>query len=381
MSTFDFSRVEHLLDTMPERGIPCAELAVTYQGRTVYRHNAGFADAERTKPLDGEDLYAVFSCTKIATCTSAMMLVEKGLIGLDDPVYKYLPAFKDLYVKDGNGIRPAKTTLTVLHLFTMTGGFNYDYTGTVALQNVTRKSGFKTIDFVNALAMGPLEFDPGTHFRYSLCHDVLGGVIEAVTGLTLEKYMKQALFDPLDMTDTTFHPTPSQWDRLVRMYNYDFSTAGATPAEDEHSVPLRTRSGFESGGGGLISKTDDYIRLMTMLSMKGSTPDGKQILKPETIKMMQHNELSGATARDFLGSRLFGYGWGLCGRVHVNPVQSLSRSSVGEFGWDGAAASFALADPEKEVALFFATHVHHCNYAYHLLHPVIRDMTYEALGL
>lgn len=380
MHSFDFSRIESLMSTMPQRGIPCAELAVTYRGETVYRVSVGCADAEGKVPLGPQHLYPLFSCTKIATCTAAMKLLEEGKMGLEDPVSRYLPAFEKLYVREGNSLRRISHPLRIWHLFTMTGGFNYSYDGTVPLQNVIRVKGFRTRDFVDALAQGPLDFEPGTHFQYSLCHDVLGAVVEAVSGLSLGEYMKRVLFDPLGMSDTTFHPNAEQKSRMTQAFRFDFPHGTAVPCPDTSDAFIEDRCAFESGGAGLVSKTDDYIRLMTMLANGGRAPDGTVVLRPETIAQMQVNRLPENCRYDFMSTRLFGYGWGLCGRVHVNPALSLSRSSVGEFGWDGAAAPFALADPEKKVALYFGTHVHHCNYAYHVLHPLIRDYTYEGLG-
>jgi CubicO group peptidase (beta-lactamase class C family) len=136
---------------------------------------------------------------------------------------------------------------------------------------------------------------------------------------------------------------------------------------------------YDSGGAGLFATVDDYIKVLTTIACGGTTADGYSLLKPETIAMMQKNLLCDDALNDFVKTRLFGYGWGLCGRVHTNPTISLSASPVGEFGWDGAAAAFALIDPANRVAMYLGTHVRSCQLMYHVIHPQVRNLAYEGL--
>ena len=376
----NFQKLEAFLDTLPQKGLPACSLIVTHKGKEVYSHSAGFSDLEKTKPADVNDLYWVCSISKVTTCVAAMQLVEKGILKLDDPVGKYLPAFSELYVrsKDKKTVTPAENTLTVEHLFTMTGGFGYDI-NSEALKAVRADSNASTQEVVNALAKEALNFEPGTHFRYSLCHDILAAVVEVASGMLFRDYLKKFLFDPLGMKDTGFHLPAELADRMTTMYDYTHGVSTSRPIECKNKYCLTDN--YDSGGAGLYTSPADQIKLLTALANGGKAPDGTQILSPETIAMMGENRLCDAARADFMPSRLYGYSWGLCGRVHVDPFLSDSRSAKGEFGWDGATGSFAMVDPTNEVALYFGLHVFSCQFVYHHVHPLLRDMTYEALGL
>ena len=376
----NFQKLEAFLDTLPQKGLPACSLIVTHKGKEVYSHSAGFSDLEKTKPADVNDLYWVCSISKVTTCVAAMQLVEKGILKLDDPVGKYLPAFSELYVrsKDKKTVTPAENTLTVEHLFTMTGGFGYDI-NSEALKAVRADPNASTQEVVNALAKEALNFEPGTHFRYSLCHDILAAVVEVASGMLFRDYLKKFLFDPLGMKDTGFHLPAELADRMTTMYDYTHGVSTSRPIECKNKYCLTDN--YDSGGAGLYTSPADQIKLLTALANGGKAPDGTQILSPETIAMMGENRLCDAARADFMPSRLYGYSWGLCGRVHVDPFLSDSRSAKGEFGWDGATGSFAMVDPTNEVALYFGLHVFSCQFVYHHVHPLLRDMTYEALGL
>ena len=375
-----FQKIEAFLNTLPQKGLPACSFIVTHKGKEVFSHSAGFSDLENTKPADVNDLYWVCSITKVTTCVAAMQLVESGKIKLDDPVSKYLPAFETLYVRDkaSKGVHPTEHPLTVEHLFTMTGGFGYDINSSV-LTEARSNPNASTREVVNALAKEALFFEPGTHFRYSLCHDILAAVVEVASGMLFRDYLKKFVFDPLDMKDTGFHLPKELESRMTTMYNYTHGISKSTPIECKNKYCLTDN--YDSGGAGLYTSPADQIKLLTALANGGKAPDGTQILRPETIAMMGENRLCDAARADFMPSRLYGYSWGLCGRVHVDPFLSDSRTAKGEFGWDGATGSYALVDPTNEVAIYFGLHVFSCQFVYHHVHPLLRDMTYEALGI
>lgn len=375
----NFSKLEAYLSTLPACGIPGCELAVTYRGETVFRSGVGFADAELTRPVSQDDLYFVFSISKITTCVAALRLWEEGRLGLDDPVSKYLPSYAYLTVKNEKGKpAPAQNTMTVRHLFTMTGGLNYDLNAQ-PIMRVRQSDDQSTVSIASALAEAMLDFEPGTKFQYSLCHDVLGAVVEVASGMRFGDYVKKYILDPLGMTDTGYHVPDALWSRMSAIYNFTHGLMKPTPIPVETSNVYVLTPDFDSGGAGLYSTVNDQIKLMTTLACGGTTPDGYTLLRPETIRMMGENGLADSARPYFMPSRLYGYSWGLCGRAHVDPVVSGSRSSVGEFGWDGAAGAFAMVDPTKQVALYFGMHVRGCNYAYHHVHPTLRDLVYECI--
>ena len=378
----NFQKLNDFIATMPSRGVPACDLSLAKDGKEILRLSAGYSDAAGTKPVTENDLYWVFSISKIATCIGAMRLVEEGKIALEDPVGKYLPAYASLTVQENDGtIRATKTPMTVLHLFTMTGGLDYNADKGTLKQFRATHPHMTTREFVDELARQPLNFDPGTHYAYSLCHDVLGALVEEVSGMRFADYMQTYLFDPLGMKDTHYHLPEEKRPRLSAIYQFRHGTYHAEHLPN-YTVPVyRYSDCFDSGGAGLATTVNDYMRLLTALACGGTSPDGYRVLHPETVAMLGKGFLNDAARADFLPTRLYGYSWGLCGRVHLEPHLSCARSPMGEFGWDGAAASFALVDATNHVSLFFATEVLGCQYAYHAIHPLLRDLAYEGMGL
>lgn len=373
----NFSKLDTYLKQLPSCGIPGCELAVTYKGELVYRGFAGYADTEKMRPVSENDLYYIFSISKITTCVCAMRLVEEGKLGLDDPVSKYLPAFAYLTVKGPTGKpRPAQNVMTVRHLFCMTGGLNYDLES-APIQRAKQDPNANTISLVNAMAEMVLQFEPGTQYLYSLCHDVLAAVVEVVSGMRFADYVQKTVLDPLGMTDTGYHLPAEKRSRMAQMYTFTHRLMLSTPIEVDNFCILNDN--YDSGGGGLYSSTNDQIKLLTVLANGGKTADGYSLLRPETIRMMMVNQLPDSAMPQFSPTNLFGFGWGLCGRVHMNPVVSRSRSAVGEFGWDGAAGAYGLVDPEKQVAMYYAMHVRNCRFGSHIVHPTLRNLAYECI--
>ena len=375
----DFSKVKKLIDTMPKRGIPFFELAVTKDGQEVFRHRVGFSDPEQKKPFEKDDLYWLFSTTKIITCVAALRLVEEGKIKLSDPVSKYIPSFRSLTVRQPDGsTKPCNTVMTVEHLFTMTGGIGPDHEKMETLGEVLIKKPEATaVEVISSFPNTPLYFEPGTRYQYGFCHDALGAVIEVASGMRLSAYMQRYIFDPLGMTNTGFRPNSEQEKRFTATYKYDNSNGTSELIPTENLFCLAPN--YDSGGAGLFSCAEDYIKFATTLACGGITKDGYRLLSEETIKLMEVNRLCPEALRDFVNGRLHGYGWGLGGRVHINPVFSLSKSSVGEFGWDGMAGCFSMIDRANKVALFYGMSVVNCSYSYIILQPLIRTLVYEAL--
>lgn len=374
-------KLDRFIDLLPECGIPCADFAISHEGKLVYRHMTGHADNERTRLLSERDLYYVFSVSKVTTCIAAMRLVEEGIIGLDDPVSKFLPSYANLTVRQKDGsVKPAENVMTVRHLFTMTGGLDYDINSApiIRARNIP---GANTVSILSALPEAPLQFEPGTRYKYSLCHDVLAAVVEVASGERFSEYVRKNITEPLGMLDTTYHPSEAQKSRLVDMRRFVHGLMRSEPVDAEkHISHYVINDAYDSGGAGLCTSVNDQMKLLTVLANGGSTPDGYRILSQKSIEMMGEGGLPDSARPDFQPSRLYGYSWGLCGRAHVNPIHSCARSSVGEFGWDGAAGAFALVDPTKRVAMYFGMEVLGCNYSYHHVFPKLRDMGFELLG-
>ncbi len=372
----NFEKLDALMESMPERGLPACSFVATHKGKTVYQKSVGYSDSAKTKRADMNDLYWVCSITKVTTCVSAMRLIEAGQLHLEDPISKYLPAFRNLTVMTPEGPVPAKNAMTILHLFTMSGGLDYNLNKEPIVE-ACKNPLASTQEVVNSFAASPLLFEPGTHYRYSLCHDVLAAVVEVVSGMRFQDYVKKYILDPLGMCDTGFHLPAEKADRITAMYRYNpgYFTANEIPAQ----LKYRLTDNYDSGGAGFYTSPADQIKLLTTLALGGTSPNGYQLLRPETVELMGREHLPYEAKPDIFPTRLFGYSYGLCCRCHVDPTVSLSPSSVGEFGWDGATGSFALVDAKRQVAMFFSLHIFGCGYAYHAIHPQLRNLIYEQL--
>lgn len=372
----DFSKLTEFLDSLSRRfGIPGCDCAVTVAGKQVYRRRAGFRDEEARTAMAGDETWWIYSATKLFTCTAALQLIERGRLGLEDPVSRYLPEFAALTVRDGETVRPARTVLTIRHLMTMTGGLDYDLTRPALVK--AAGAGGTTREVVAALAEDPWCFDPGDHFLYSLCHDVLGAVIEVVSGRSLEDYMKENIFDPLGMEDTTFRPTDRQLSRMAKQYQHLDIEGRHQPIGQQNK--FRLTPCYDSGGAGLCSTVDDYIRLATALALGGVSPEGVRILSRESVELLKTPQLNAVQRKDFVdrspASKWYSYGLGV--RVLVEEPES--PVPLGEFGWDGAAGAYVLVDTENQVALFYAQQVCNSWITYQWLHPELRDTLYACL--
>ena len=382
MNLFTKEKLARYLDYLPQCGVPSCDFAVAKDGKPVYRHTVGYEDHAKTRPLTENSIFRLYSVSKVTTCVCGMRLVEQGLLGLDDPVAKYLPAFAHLSVKQRDGsLLPAQNTMTLRQLFTMTGGLDYDLNAE-PIRRAAALPEANTVSVASAMAETPLSFEPGTHYKYSLCHDVLAAVIEVVAGMPFCEYVRKNVTEPLGMTDTGFRPSNEQRARFVDAYRFVHGLMQARPVDGEKDharfVPC---AGYDSGGAGLFSTVNDQMKLLTVLANGGTTSDGYRILSPNTIAQMGKNGLPDSAYPDFQPTRLYGYGWGLCGRAHVNKRISLARSAEGEFGWDGAAGAFALIDPFNRVSMFFGMQVLGCAYSYHKLFPDLRDMGYALMDI
>lgn len=370
----NFEKLTAYLDEMPGRGVPGCDMQVWINHQPVYRHLSG--EARPGEPLTGNETYWFYSASKVVCMTAAMQLVDRGLIDLDDPVSKYLPAYANLTVKDEGSVRPAKNVLTIRHLMSMQGGLNYDL-NSPAIRACLKRCGSKatTRQLVDALAEQPLDFEPGTHFQYSLCHDVVAGVIEVASGMTYGEYLQKNIFDPLGVTCLKFHPTHEDFDRMAARYLWDGQEL--LHRQDNRPMPYALSESHESGGAGLMGDAASYMLVADALANDGVGKNGVRILSREAIDTMRTPQLTGVSAADFDALGRTGYTYALGVRTLVDGTAS--KSPVGEFGWDSAAAAYVMIDPDNHIAAFYSQHVLGCGRAYVEFHPAMRDLIYEAL--
>ncbi len=381
----DFTKLKAYIDKMHgEWGTPSCDVAVFYKGEAVYRYMVGHADADKTRPVSRDTLYWMFSCSKPITVTATMQLVEQGKLDLDAPVARYLPEYADAYyLKDG---APCKVgdTMRVRHLFTMSAGLNYNLTSDAILWAREEYGGNATTrELAAAFIRMPLDFAPGDRFQYSLCHDVLAAIVEAVSGERYGDYLRAHIFAPLEMENTGFFPTAAQLaDRFADQYRRNHETGEHTLLPRD-TIAFRLSAQHESGGAGLFSCTDDYARFAIAMTNGGVSPDGVRILRPETVDLIRTPQLSSVVSNDtFTGAFACGsgYDYGLGVRVLTDKSNG-QRSSLGEFGWDSAAGSYVLMDPATGVTVVYNQHVQNWSVERSPLHAPIRDSVYEALGL
>ena len=375
----DFERLTDYLNILPTLNVPGCDLAVYKDHRLLYRHMAGCRDAENKTPMRGDEIYFLYSCSKVFTSCAAMQLIEQGKMRLDDPVGDYLPAYAHLTVKDGDSVRPARTVMTVRHLMSMQSGLNYD-TDTPAVQEAMKKNGQRatTRQIAEAKALDPLDFDPGTDFQYSFSHDVLGAVIEAASGQRLSEYMRAHIWEPLGIQAMALRLNDSLRARLCALYHYEPAAYRLEPVSVNEIEEERFNPEFESGGGGMIGDVESFITFLDALASGGKGGNGAHILSPEMIQLWSANQLGPKSRRSFDGWKRIGYSYALGVRTRVNNRIG-GAGPAGEFGWDGAAGAWAMVDPANHVSAFFGMHVLNYGYNYDVIHPTIRSLIYEGL--
>jgi CubicO group peptidase (beta-lactamase class C family) len=270
----------------------------------------------------------------------------------------------------------ALNPIRILDLFRMTAGMSYDTESAAIREFVKQSTKEDTMrQAMAALSRMPLLYEPGTRWVYSLAHDVLGGLVERVSGEKFSEYLQNHIFKPLDIIDMYFTLTKDQQPRLSAQYAADFDTHEIRPVPQGNRY--RFTDTYESGGAGLICTVDAYARFVEALANGGVGRTGKRILTMESINELRCNRLDDRMLADFASTGKTGYGYGLGVRTLMDA--GASKSPVGEFGWDGAAGAFALIDTENKLGIFFAEHVLGLIENYHVIHPMIRDLAYEAV--
>lgn len=337
-----FEQTKALCQHFLDMGIPCYDLIVYKDGECVLRHMGGYANPEEKIPMEGNEKYHVYSCSKLITCVAAMQLWEKGMFSLDDNLSDYMPAFKEMTVKTADGIRKAKNPIKIRHLFQMTSGMNYDM-HTPELEEYYNIPGNNTptVETVNMFAKTPLEFEPGEAWKYSMSHDVLGALVETLSGEKFENYVKTHIFEPLGMENSSFLHPIEDWEGFAHQYSYDAKTGQFVPA---WRFWCHLGKEFAGGGGGCTSTVEDYIKFLEALRI------GDVILKKETIALMATDHLTEQQRATYTkNSPSVGYGLGMR-TPRGNPECT-------DFGWGGAAGAYASVDPVNNVTFYYAQHV------------------------
>lgn len=393
----DFTRLKLFMDALCAEKVPGSTVRVTLHGQTVFCYSAGFSDLESRRPMTGGELLNIFSCSKLATVTAALQLYERGAFLLTDPLYEYLPEYRTMQVRDENGgLHPAEKPITVGDLFGMTAGFDYDLKKLCTPELRAATGGrFDTVTVARSLARWPLAFEPGTHWQYSLGHDVLAALVSVVAGRPFGEVVRRQILEPLGMQQTFFHRPPEVQARMAALYELvPEQGAGRTAVEAQmraggglghferrspDPVDFIPGPDYDSGGAGLVTGADDYIRLVTALACGGRAPGGERLLAEGTVRLLHTNRLRGAQLAELeVWPQLTGYGYGLGVRTPVDLARAGSNGTADEFGWGGAAGASVLADPSLELGVFYAHHMYNALESWY--QPRLRNVVYACLS-
>jgi CubicO group peptidase (beta-lactamase class C family) len=326
---------------------------VSHAGKIGFFHAYGLQDREAQKPMTTDTIFRIYSMSKAVTTAAALTLYDAGKIGLDDPVSKYIPSFANLMVAATNGLRPPSRPMTVRDLMLHISGLTYG-DGPAALKAAYGR--LKPMDSTNLaemaqkLAQVPLAFDPESDWHYGVSIDVLGRVIEVASGKSLDEYLSQTIFQPLDMKDTGFSVPPEKLGRFAA--NYTRTNGGLQVIDAPAQSKFARRVTLFSGGGGLVSTARDYMRFLTMIE-GGGVLDGQRMLRADTVKLMSSNLLPPAAFPIYFGKeKRYGAGFGLGFAVYTEVTSWDPAAHAGEFSWDGAASThYWISQPDQLIVV------------------------------
>lgn len=364
------------------RRLPCALLQVAREGRLVHQTVLGQASLETGAPLTEDSIVRIYSMTKPITSVAFMMLVEEGRVALDDPVHRFIPAWRDLgvYVAGLPGAfqsRPTDAPMRIIDLLRHTSGLTYGFQTRTNVDAAYRADKIDPFEqesgldgFIDALSRVPLEFSPGTAWNYSVSTDVLGYLVGKISGVPFEEFLLQRIFQPLGMTDTAFHVPEDKLARFAQCYMN--SPAGELVPLPGHT--FREPPTAPSGGGGLVSTASDYMRFCEAMRRGGALGDVR-LLGPKTVQLMRANHLPGGSDLADLSVSLFseamyrGVGFGLGFAMTTDVARTGLAGSVGEYWWGGAASTAFWIDPVEDVCVVFLT-----QFMPSTFYPIRRDL-------
>lgn len=373
MSAAALTRIERHLQTryLDSGRFPGAQLLVYRRGGIVHHSVHGFADVERKAPVKSDTIFRIYSMTKPITSVAFMMLVEEGRVALDEPVHKYIPEWSQLGVYQAGLAplfltRPPARPMQIVDLLRHTSGLTYGFQNRTNVDAAYRAQKIGEIEkagtmatMIADLAKIPLEFSPGDAWNYSVATDVVGYLVEKISGLPFEQFLQQRIFDPLGMKDTGFHVPADKAHRLAACYAAD-GKGGMTLQDDPTTSSFLTSPSFISGGGGLCSTAADYLTFCRAL-LNGGTLGDVRLLSPKTIALMAANHLPGGRDLTEMSKSLFseasyaGVGFGLGFSVTMDPAKTLIPGTAGEYAWGGAASTAFWIDPREQLIAIFMT--------------------------
>lgn len=342
-----------------------ANFMVIKDGNEVFYHEDGLADRESGRPIARDSIFRLYSMTKPVTATAVMMLLERGNIDLFDPVSRYIPGFQNQQVERNGGLVPVSREANIQDLLNMTAGLVYGGTDKAGQQTdalfqelgsrLYGENPMGTMEFANRLGQAPLSFEPGSYWQYGTSADVLGAIVEAVSGMRYSEFLQKEIFAPLEMKDTGFWLPEEKRARLAKTYQDD-GKGGLRLYADNHlgiSHQLDLEPAFESGGAGLASTIDDAAKFTTML-MKQGRLNGHQLLQPRTVQYLTSPSLTAWQQKGFdTWHSLCGHTYGNLMRILTDTGKAGMIGGQGEYGWDGWLGAYFCNSPQDGLTLLF----------------------------
>ncbi len=355
---------ELLEESVANQEIAGGNLCVVHKGQELYYAQAGYSDIANKKKMERDSIVRLYSMTKPITASAVMLLVERGIVDLLDPLEKYFPEFADTMVtadrKEDIGAVKAKRSITIKDCMNMTSGLPYGCDADPSSRDVGKvfdeldqrlysQNPMTTVELARRLGGCRLDFQPGDGWRYGTSADVLGAVVEVASGMHFGEFLEKEFFKPLGMKDTGFRVSGDKRDRLAVVY--ESTPDGLIEYHGNHlgiCNHMDAKITFESGGAGLLSTLEDYRRFTQMLMQKGSY-EGNELLAPKTVEYMTNCHLQPnqqVMMKDW--ENLYGFSYGNLMRVLVNPSLTVFNSSVGEYGWDGWLGPYFANMPKED---------------------------------
>ena len=341
-------KLELLNDTMhsfvDNNDISGIQTAILKNGKLIHYDSYGNSDISEKKTLKNDDIFRIASMTKPIVSVGLMMLHEEGKFELDDPVYKYIPEFKNLSVQKRKKIKPAKNHIKVIDLLRHSAGFNFkgpeDYRKTI---NLTLE------EYTKEAAKNPLKFEPGTTWWYSYATDICGYLIEVLSGQKLDVFLKNRIFDPLEMNDTFFEIPKDKLDRLTTLYVVD-KEKKLISFDDKSNTPFKDKVVLLNGSGGLLSTTDDYLKFASMLLNNGAFKNN-QLISKQTLDLMKVDHSLGLKYKKLAFGKKKGFGLGF----EIVKEEDTKFGSKGTFGWGGMFGTYFRVDPKENMVIIYMT--------------------------
>jgi CubicO group peptidase (beta-lactamase class C family) len=395
MSADRLARIDRYFQRYIDDGrLPGWLISISRHGKVVHLSTAGNRDIESAAPVEVDTLWRIYSMTKPITAVAALMLWEEGAFELKDALRDYIPSFADTRVWRSGSVtnpvlEPQSDPIQLWQLMSHTAGITYGFMYAHPVDELYRRAGFEwgvpqdsdLAGICDRIASLPLLFQPGTEWNYSMGLDVLGRVIEVVSGMPFEEFLRTRLLEPLGMDETTWWVEPDQAPRLATLYGAHPVSRTAIRLDAAGANALR-QPAAAMGGGGLVSSAGDYHRFTQMLR-NGGELDGVRVLSPRTVKYMASNHLPGGADLTAFGRPLFsetafdGVGFGLGVSVSIDPVKAKVPGSAGEFAWGGAASTAFWVDPVEDLTVQFFTQL--LPSSTHPIRSELKQLVYQSL--